>query len=301
MTSQSVLLAMNVAEFSLWAALAFLFWRKALHRRFPAMAAYVALHVVSLPLCLAAFQMLAAHPSSRSYYAIYTGAYFAVYIASAGLLYFICMEIFRSALSAFPGLSKIGIAVFRWAALLSVVVSLTALTKQRWGISGSFSQGGVALAASASYALMHSVSILELCLLAFLCLGMNALRLSVRDMSFGIALGFGLISANDFVGTSLISHNTALAGPLQIVYEAAILATLLIWTVYSAMPEPERRPVVVPASSRIYRWNEIASALGHTGTQVAVQQPANSFFLTDVEKVVEKVLNKNLKGRESEL
>jgi len=31
-----------------------------------------------------------------------------------------------------------------------------------------------------------------------------------------------------------------------------------------------------------------------------VQQPASSFFLTDVEKVVDKVLTKNLKGRESE-
>jgi hypothetical protein len=56
----------------------------------------------------------------------------------------------------------------------------------------------------------------------------------------------------------------------------------------------------MPVNSTIYRWNEIASALGHTGTQVAVQQPADSFFLTDVEKVVEKVLSKNLKRRESE-
>jgi len=33
---------------------------------------------------------------------------------------------------------------------------------------------------------------------------------------------------------------------------------------------------------------------------VAVQQPANSFFLSDVERVVEKVLARNMKGRESE-
>jgi hypothetical protein len=56
----------------------------------------------------------------------------------------------------------------------------------------------------------------------------------------------------------------------------------------------------MPVTSTVYRWNEIASALGHTGTQVAVQQPANSFFLTDVEKVVDKVLNRNLKGQQSE-
>jgi hypothetical protein len=56
----------------------------------------------------------------------------------------------------------------------------------------------------------------------------------------------------------------------------------------------------MPANSTIYRWNEIASALGHTGTRVAVQQPANSFFLSDVERVVEKVLARNMKRRESE-
>jgi hypothetical protein len=54
-------------------------------------------------------------------------------------------------------------------------------------------------------------------------------------------------------------------------------------------------------NSTIYRWNEIASALGHSGTQVAVPQPANSFFLTDVEHVVDKVLSRNLKGRQSEI
>jgi hypothetical protein len=70
--------------------------------------------------------------------------------------------------------------------------------------------------------------------------------------------------------------------------------------VYCALPEPARKPVVMSANSAIYRWNEIASALGHPGTQVAVQQPANSFFLTDVEDVVEKVISRNLKDRESE-
>ncbi len=78
------------------------------------------------------------------------------------------------------------------------------------------------------------------------------------------------------------------------------LATLAIWMTYCILPEPVRKPVLMPASSTIYRWNEIASALGHTGTRVAVQQPANSFFLSDVERVVEKVLARNMKGRESE-
>jgi hypothetical protein len=130
---------------------------------------------------------------------------------------------------------------------------------------------------------------------------MNALRISVRDIDFGIALGLGLMSANDFILASLITRNTSLLAPLQFVYESLILFTLGIWIAYFALPEPARQPVVMPANSTIYRWNEIASALGHTGTQVAVQQPANAFFLNDVEKVVERVLARNLKKKESEL
>jgi len=147
---------------------------------------------------------------------------------------------------------------------------------------------------------MRSVSILELCLLGFLCLSMNALRLSVRDIAFGIAFGFGLMSSNDFMIAALSSADPSLTAPLQLVYESVILVALGSWITYCALPEPARSPVVMRVNSTIYRWNEIASALGHPGTQVAVQEPSNGFFLTDVEKVVEKVLTRNLKGRESE-
>ena len=71
-------------------------------------------------------------------------------------------------------------------------------------------------------------------------------------------------------------------------------------TTYSILPEPARKPILIPASSTIYRWNEIASALGHTGTQVALQQPANEYFLSDVERLVERALARNMKDRKSE-
>ena len=50
-----------------------------------------------------------------------------MYAASAVLLYFICLEVFRSALAAFPAIMKIGIVVFRWAAVVAVIVSLTSI------------------------------------------------------------------------------------------------------------------------------------------------------------------------------
>jgi hypothetical protein len=43
---------MDAAEFVLWAVLNFLFWKKELHRRFPAMWGYLALHLASMPILL---------------------------------------------------------------------------------------------------------------------------------------------------------------------------------------------------------------------------------------------------------
>jgi hypothetical protein len=291
MSSGFVMSAMSVSEFVLWITLALLFWKKRLTRRFPAMGAYLALHVASTPILLAVLYAQS-RPWGHAYFSIYFFSYWTIYIVSAVLLFFICFEVFRSALSAFPGLMRIGVALFRWAVLISLIVTFFSI---------SFVHFGVNIIPEIADGLMRAVGVLTLCLLAFLCLGMNALRLSARDAAFGIALGFGLMSANDFTFASLVSAHVSLTAPLQFAYEALVLVALFIWTVYCALPEPARKPVVMPASSTIYRWNEIASALGHTGTQVAVQQPANGFFLTDVEKVVEKVLNRNLNGRESEL
>jgi hypothetical protein len=201
------------------------------------------------------------------------------------------MEVFRSALSGLPGLMKFGIVIFRWAILVSLVLTFSSI---------SFNNRGLALIPSIASGLMRSVSILELCLLAFLCLSMNALRLSIRDMAFGISLGFGLMASGDFLFASFSNHGESMTAPLQFAYEIAILVALGIWSTYGLLPETARKPMMMPANSTIFRWNEIASALGHTGTQVAVPQQANSFFLTDVEKVVEKVLARNLNGREAE-
>jgi len=282
---------MSAAEFLLVAIVAFLFWRRKLQRRFPAMSAYLGLRLASAPLFFLLLARNQATPS-QAWYSVYFFSYWGVYIVSAGILFFICIEVFRSALSPFAGLMKFGIVIFRWIILASVIVTFSTISFS--------SHRGILIIPDIAFGMMHSVSILELCLLAFLCLCMNALRLSVRDVAFGISLGFGVMAANDFVAASVISRNISLTAPLQFVYESLILTALGVWTAYCAMPQEARKPVVMPANSTVYRWNEIASALGHTGTQVAVQQPANSFFLSDVEKVVDKVLNRNLKGRQSE-
>ncbi len=285
---------MSAAELVLWATLAFLFWKKGLYRRFPATSAYLRLRAVFTVLLLAVLKFEALPwGQSHHFLILYFYGYFTMYAVCAVLLYFICIEVFRSALAAFPAILKIAIVVFRWAAVVAVIVSLTSIPYADKSLSTIFMN-------ISYYGLVRSVSVLELCLLAFLGLSMNALRMSVRDKAFGIALGFGIMSAGEFIAFSFSSHLASANDPVQFLCESLLLAALSVWLVYCFVPEPSPKPILMPASSAIYRWNEIATALGHTGTKLAVQQPANSFFLSDVERVVEKVLARNMGGRESE-
>jgi hypothetical protein len=282
---------MSAVEFALWAVLCFLFWRKGYQQRFPAMRAYLYLRVVSAPLLMLLLVGQAQHWFNDYAFAAYFLCFWAVYLASAVMLFFVSFEVFRSALASFTGLIKLGTVAFRWAALVSLLVSLSNV---------SYRGSSFRVIPEIGFGLMRSVSILELCLLAFLCLSLNALRISARSIPFGIAVGFGLLSSSDFIVGSVLARNSSLVAPMQFVSEALTLASLLIWVVYCSLPEPNKMPFVVPANSTIYRWNEIASVLGHTGTRVAVQQPATGFFLTDVERVVEKVLARNMPKSELE-
>lgn len=280
---------MTIAETALWAALAILFWRKQLQERFPAMGAYLALRAISTPVLLSML-FVQSQPGGELWGTVYFFGFCANYLASSILLFFVAVEVFRSALAGFSGLVRFGTVIFRWAAVASVIISFSTV---------SFSRPDWRIMPDIAYRLMRSVSIIELCLLAFLCISMNALRLSARDRAFGIALGFGIFSSGDFVLAAFQSARGTFTDSAQFISEGITLLALTVWVTYAVLPERERSPIVVSASSTIYRWNEIASALGHKSPQVALQQPANGFFLTDVEKVVEKVLTRKLQGTES--
>jgi len=293
---QNSVLTIAGVKVALAVALAYIFWNRGLHRRYPAMTAYLGLNVAS---CLLSLANLVA-PTCFDVFNFDLNAYLvkAIFIVSNILLYFICQEVFRAALSPFSGLMKFGMVAFQWVALVSIIVGLSTIKLDRSMLSASTSLMPIATAIGAG--LIRSVSILELSLLAFLCLTMSALRLSVRDAAFGISLGFGVLSASDCIRSVMASAFPSTAPSFQSGNEIVLLVVVCIWIAYFALPDNSRKTMVIPVNSAVYRWNEIASALGHTGTRVAVRQPANGFFLSDVERVVEMVLARNLKSNESE-
>ena len=266
-----------------------LFFRPALRKAYPWLFSYLGMRAVTAVLVwFLLYGPMIASPES------YTKAYFLVqwisYPVAAVLLFLSCLDVYRQAMAPLPGLVRMGITVFRWAALASILVTATTLTSISAG-PGMLIQLGIQM--------MRCVGTAEICLLAFLILSMKAIGLSPRSRPFGIALGLGLMAISDCIQFSLLGVISGLGSAAQIALECGAVLTLGVWITYSILPEPVRKPVTVAVNSAIYKWDQIASALGHKNTQVAVQ-PAQSFFLVDVEKVVDRAFVRTLKGKESE-
>ena len=160
MTAQFALILMQVVEFLFWAVLGFYFWKKRLQKRFRALGWYLSLHIFSALVLLPLYYGAPRHWFHNNCFAFYYWTYWAVYIASAVLLYFVCVEVFRSAFWAFKGVLWFGTVAFRWVAVVSVILSFSAI---------SVDQNGTLFITTMAYRMMRSVSLLELCLLAFIC------------------------------------------------------------------------------------------------------------------------------------
>jgi hypothetical protein len=104
--------AMSVAEFLLWAILGFVFWKKGLQERFPALSLYIALQVFTKPVLLGLLQ-IQAQPWGHQFFPFYFYPFWIVYGVSAIALFFVTLEIFRSVLAAISGLMRLGTVFFR--------------------------------------------------------------------------------------------------------------------------------------------------------------------------------------------
>jgi hypothetical protein len=220
---------------------------------------------------------------------LYFYTYWVSYVAGAVVVFLVIQEMFRFAVDPFPGLKWLGTISFRWVACISFVAALAALLVP----GGKGDRFLLAVVAQA----MRCESIFILSLLLFLMIAAGKLGLSYRSRVFGISFGFGIMAASDLILSAAFlrfAHNM-MSSTLSVVTTGTSLLTLVVWSAYFLQREPARQAAVLDPSSPLGRWNEIATSLGQSGGRVpvAVAAPANSFFLQDVEKVVDRILIKN--------
>lgn len=253
------------------------------YKTYPAFFGYLA---VSLLFC-ATLGLLPYGPHSMKTYSwglAYTWGYWATYVVSTALIFLTIQNVFRQVMLPLPGLSRLGVLMFRWVVAISFIVALSSSY-----VPTEISHRPFYLA---FVDLIRCVSILELCLLAFVTLVVQKVGLSYRSLPFGLSLGFGMSAAIDFIQSAIAYHVHTVYSGVGLLCQAAGIAVFGMWAIYFWKPEPERATVPLTVSSSLLRWNDVALALGNAGAQMP-PAPQPEFFLSDVERVVDRVLVKN--------
>ncbi|HEY0795083.1 MAG TPA: hypothetical protein VGD64_04810 [Acidisarcina sp.] len=288
---RSVVNALTTAE-PLFALLGTcLFFRAKEGVRFPALRNFLVFRTLSATVLALVYNSSRFGVDRRTGYVAYFNAYWVCYIASAILIFFVIQEMYRHVMSPLPGISRLGLLAFRWAATISMIVAVASAV-----LPAGFKER-VIIAASIEF--MRCISIMELSLLVLLAFSVHSLGLSFRSRAFGVGLGFGFTAFMDFVTSAFAINGKTMNSYANVIAGVVTTVGLLTWSAYFLLPEDERKPLTLPMSSPLMRWNEIAMALGHASPQVAVV-PASQFFLQDVESVVDKMLTKNAMNTASE-
>jgi hypothetical protein len=259
--------------------------RPELRRVFPALLVFLGVRVSSdVVLNILLHAKLPIAPTLIYY--IYFGVYWLSFFIGSIAIFYTVRQAFEEATLPLAGLKKPGRILFQWIAVTSCIV-VVATSIHPYG----FSLRTIPLS---MIELMRCMSMLELCLLAFLAFTVHPLGLSFRSHVFGIGLGLGFLAATDMVMAAAAHFGASMVSYTSLFGEIGTLMVFVIWSVYFFKQEPERKSMMMPASSQLLRWNEIATAFGHRSGQVVLTPaPGGTFFLQDVEKVVDRVMSRN--------
>ena len=206
-------------------------------------------------------ERMAHHPMMA--YTFYFGIYWTCYIIEAGLIFLLIRKLYQMALDPLAGLQYLGMVVFRWIAVASVLIAVFT------SISPNITSRDFLV--SAATQLQRTQSILVLCLLFFLTFTAKPLAFTYKSRIFGVGIGFGMMACNDLVQSAwLLSDQHTFYTWSNVLKGAVVLTAMVVWIVYYSLPEAKRGLVTLPVASPLLRWNEIGVALGYPETHVVV-------------------------------
>ena len=180
------------------------------------------------------------------------------------LMVLIVYAIYSMVLAPFEPLKKLGTLIFRWVAAIGVAVSLGVAVGPRM-LSHNYAVNLVSQ-------IQQAASILTLCLLLFVCFTLQPLGLSYRSRYFGACLGLGMMATVSLVQAAWYPAQRphSMYSMLYFWSELGMVASMLVWGTYFAIPEPKGRMVLLPTTSPYFLWNKISAMLGDSPGVVAI-------------------------------
>ncbi len=174
-------------------------------------------------------------------------AYFYVFWVSMSLNlvieFKVIHEIFLDVFRPYHALKDLGTALFKWAALIMILVSVVLI---------SISPGWDDPVVKTLMVAHRCVRVIQCGMVLFLLAFSEPLGFSWKRQSFGIALGFGVLAAAELMTNALYSGTHISVNLVNVVDMSAYNAGVSIWLVYSWLTSRQfRAAVLVPQ-----RWDE---------------------------------------------
>ncbi len=226
--------------------------------------AYLVLHAIGM------YERSIGYTKDLPAYNIYFAIHWTCYALSAAVTYLLIRRLYQLALEPLAGLQHLGMIVFRWVAVASVLIAIFASITPK--------VTPVEFIISAATQLQRTQSIMVLCLLFFLTCTAKPLAFTYRSRIFGVGIGLGMIACNDLVQSAWMAQTASFYTLYNIIKGVVVLTSMMVWIVYYALPEAKRGLVTLPVSSPLLRWNDIGVALGYPETHVVVTAEGRPLF-----------------------
>ena len=217
---------------------------------------------------------------------LWSDAYFYVYWVNAalgiGLGFAVIHEVFAYAIKPYVGLRDLALMLFRWAAIMLVLVSGL--------IAFSGSGNDMQRVLREIMNLERAVRMIQVGLLVFLFMFSSYLGLPWRNFAFGVTFGFGLFATTDLV---LFSMRSSLGSDwnntFNLISAGVYNLACLFWMGYAMQPATANARVKLEYHPVFDRWNQAATSMQQTrGLLVDKEHTSLADILTAVENVMQK-------------
>lgn len=211
-------------------------WRRKVHKQFPVFFTFLLAQVVN-------FVVLYPLYGRSSTYAWYFCLYWTGQAVSAVLGFKVIHEIFLDVFRPYHALKDLGTPVFKWAGAVMLLVSVVVAA------SSSLNQDPITHAVTT---LERSVSTVQVGLILFLIIFAGFLGVSRKQLSFGIALGFGSMALADLMLYALFAGKLVGHNHLNLLNMLFYDISVGVWIAYASLATAMREPSANPL--RTQRW-----------------------------------------------
>ena len=243
MSSPQLQTALWVVQPIIMALLATVMFRRRQQKEFPVFFAFAIVQIASFVIEYPVYEMA----PGRTYFCIFW-AFTALELA---IQFRIIHEVFIDVFRPYHALKDLGTALFKWAAVVMVLVS---------GVFITTTNAWIDPVGRNVLILQRCIEVIQCGMVLFLLAFCKPLGISWRRQSFGIALGFGLSAGSDLICYGLFFGGHIFNDTLSIITMVCCNLGAIVWILYSILNRREfAATVLVPQ-----RWDSALMDLQQT-------------------------------------